>query len=288
MTDQSQNTTEDLLRFKREQHDLWNGDMGDIWVAEQAFIDGMIKPFEKLLVDAARATHPGSVLDVGCGNGTTTLAMARALPHGARLTGLDLSQQMITNAKKRSDHEDLAVDFICADAADYAFARETFDLITSRFGVMFFADPVAAFQNLRGAASRSCRGLFLVWRRPEDNAFMMTGQKAASAYLPQGAPKPMDAPGPFSLADPDRVSAVLKESGWSDPQFEAVDLTCCFPSCDLDMFLEKLAPIGPGFNDLNADLKDKVRRIVRDAYAPFITGGEVEFIASCWLIKTST
>src|SRR6185295_17722413 len=136
-----------------EQAALWNGPAGRAWVEAQELLDRMFEPFEDLLVNAIRAGSGSRALDVGCGTGSTTLAVARRLGPEGRCTGIDISASMIAAARVRAEREGTSAAFICADAQRYSFAPASFDTIVSRFGVMFFEDPVQAFANLRRAAA---------------------------------------------------------------------------------------------------------------------------------------
>ena len=147
-----------------EQSSIWNGDAGRAWVETEQLIEHMFKPIADLLMQDLRKQGRSKVLDVGCGTGGTTLAAARGLDAEGSCTGIDISQQMIAAAEVNARAQGLTTRFICADAQTYAFAPASFDLIMSRFGVMFFADPVAAFKNLRHAASEHAECRFIAWR----------------------------------------------------------------------------------------------------------------------------
>src|SRR5690349_6504607 len=148
----------DAREIADEQTKLWNGVAGRAWVDGQELTDRAYRPFEQLLVDAVTAATPDTgsprrVLDVGCGTGATTVAVARAVgPGGGQCVGVDISDPMIAAARVRATREQVPASFVRADAQDHAFEPDSFDVIISRFGVMFFADPVRAFANLRRAA----------------------------------------------------------------------------------------------------------------------------------------
>jgi ubiquinone/menaquinone biosynthesis C-methylase UbiE len=150
----SKEKTMDVTRqTEDEQTRLWNGPAGRAWVEAQELLDQVLKPFEDLLVKTVSAGSSGrQVLDVGCGTGSTTLATARLLGAKGRCIGIDISEPMIAAARARAERESTPASFICADAQSYAFEPATFDMIISRFGVMFFNDSVQAFVNLRRAA----------------------------------------------------------------------------------------------------------------------------------------
>src|SRR5687767_3075342 len=128
-----------------EQATLWNGSAASAWIELQAVLDQALEPFETLLVDEVRAQAARRILDVGCGTGATTLAVARSLGAAGDCTGIDISDPMIGVARSRAAREGTTASFICADAQTFPFQRATFDLIISRFGVMFFDDSVKAF-----------------------------------------------------------------------------------------------------------------------------------------------
>jgi ubiquinone/menaquinone biosynthesis C-methylase UbiE len=147
-----------------EQTKLWNGRAGHAWVEAQESLDQMLKPFEDLLVEAVSGGTAGRVLDVGCGTGSTTLAIARLLGAQGRCIGIDISEPMISAARLRAEREGTPASFICADAQTHVFEPAGFDMIVSRFGVMFFDDAVEAFANLRRAAGDDAELRFVAWR----------------------------------------------------------------------------------------------------------------------------
>lgn len=274
-------STEDL---RQEQSELWNGQLGDTWVRAQSFIDGMLRPFETLLVKTVADLGPRNVLDVGCGNGTTTLAIKRSLLKRAICTGVDLSKPMIENARRRAQAERLDAHFVYGDAGAHPFAPHQFDAVVSRFGVMFFAEPVVAFANLRRAAVHGAQLASLVWRGPEENDFMTAAARAARPLLPDAVVRDPTAPGPFSLADPDDARAVLNAASWRDASLQPHDVHCAFPTTELDFFLGKLAPIGADLTALSPNQRDKIAAAIRAAYERYIFGPEVRFVGRSWMI----
>ena len=138
--------------INREQSEMWNGPSGRAWIDMQALLDGVFKPLEDLMVAEAAKRPAGQVLDVGCGTGATTLAVARALGAKGHCVGLDISEPMIAVARDRAEREKSSAEFISADAQTHGFEPASFDLLLSRFGVMFFEDSVQAFSNLRRAS----------------------------------------------------------------------------------------------------------------------------------------
>jgi SAM-dependent methyltransferase len=272
------------MEARNEMSTLWNGAGGNAWVDLAPVLDQMFLGIETMLADAAAARGAERVLDVGCGTGATTMAIARRLGGGAACTGVDISAPMIEAAVARPADGFPAPEFIVADAAAYPFEAGAFDLLTSRFGVMFFDDPVAAFANLR-RGMREGGGLhFFCWRAPEDNPFMTAGTRATRHLLPEMPERRPGAPGQFAFADEDRVREILAGSGWEGIEVEPVDVPCVFPAAGLVGYLTRLGPVGQALGDEDESTRSAVLDALRDAYAPFLHGDEVRFTAACWSV----
>ena len=267
-----------------EQAARWNGPAGRAWVAAQEPLDRMFEPFERLLVDAVRAEGAGRVLDVGCGTGATTLAVARELASASGATGIDISEPMIALARTRAERSGVPATFIRASAQDHAFEPARFDLIVSRFGVMFFDAPARAFANLRGAARSRAALRAIAWRSAGENPFMTAAERAAAPLLPNLPPRRRDAPGQFAFADPQRVRALLEESGWGDTDLQPIDVACTLPEADLELYLSRMGPVGQALSDADERTRAQVSDVVRAAFAPYVHGSEVRFTAACWMV----
>lgn len=266
-----------------EQKALWNGTAGAAWVDAQQALDAMFEPIEALLVDAAVARCARRVLDVGCGTGATTLAIARALAGSGQATGIDVSAPMIDVARARAAREGTPARFVCDDAQVHAFPPARYDFLVSRFGVMFFEDPVRAFANLRRAAMEEASCRLVAWRSAAENPFMTAAERAAAPLLPSVARRP-DGPGQFAFAEPARVREVLEESGWSSIVIEPLDVACAFPEPALERYVSRMGPVGRLLHDADEATRARILDTVRPAFAPFVRGGEVRFTAACWAI----
>ncbi len=264
---------------------LWKGGAGNAWVEEQVVIDQMFRPIETLLVNAAASGAAERVLDVGCGTGGTTLALARRLGSGARCTGIDISEPMIASARMQARQEDLPVEFVCADAQHHVFEPGTFDVVVSRFGVMFFDDPVAAFANLRQATRAGGRLHVVVWRSAEENPFMTAAEHAARPLLPGLPVRQTDEAGQFGFAREGRVREIVTHAGWSGVRLEAVDVQCRFPESELLGYLSRMGPVGRALEGLEAGVRRRVIEEVRAAFNAFVSGGTVSFRAACWMVS---
>jgi len=273
-----------MTTVNEDQAKLWNGSAGQAWVDGQQLLDGMFEPFERLLVKEAQRQGSRRVLDVGCGSGATTLAIARGQGADAQAVGVDISQPLITLARQRSDRERLATQFICADAQTHGFEAAQFELVVSRFGVMFFDDFVQAFSNLRRACARGAQWRAITFRSPAENPFMTTAERAAAPLLPGLPPRRTDAPGQFALADRARVMSLLEAGGWADAVLERLDVECSFPASALDGYMSRLGPVGLYLAQADEATRTRVIGAVRAAFQQFVHGADVRFTAACWMV----
>ena len=268
------------------QHALWNGPAGEAWVEAQRILDQMFAPLATHLLDAIAPCTDAQVLDVGCGTGAVALAIAGRLGPEAHVIGVDLSAPMIALARERAQRAGLAVDFIVADAQQHAFAPGRLDRIVSRFGVMFFDDPVQAFGQLQRAAKRGGVLQALAWRGPDENAFMTTAERAAAPWL-QLPPRQPGAPGQFAFADQVRVEQILSDGGWEDIELLPLDVVCRIDRADLATYVSLLGPVGSALRngDLAADVRTHVLDAVLHAFEPFVDGDSVTFTGACWDVR---
>ena len=207
----------------REQREYWDGEGGLHWVAEADRYDTLNGRFGERIVSALELNGGERALEVGCGNGALAIeAAARVAPTGTVL-GIDLSGPMLGLARDRADRRGADnVSFEQADAQSHPLPAESFDAVFSRFGVMFFADPVAAFRNIARATKARGRLVFACWQDITKNDWLMVPAGAALAHVPFPALGEPGAPGPFSLAEPERINEVLGAAGWSSITLEDI------------------------------------------------------------------
>jgi SAM-dependent methyltransferase len=206
-----------------EQAEAWNSEEGLHWAAHAERYDAMSAAFNQPLLDAAAIGETDSVLDVGCGNGQTTRLAARRASRGTAV-GLDLSGPMLARASDLAVGEGLTnVVFEQGDAQVHTFVPASFDVAISRFGVMFFADPVAAFRNLGKALRAGGRLAFVCWQQLSSNEWLLVPVGAALEHVPMPDLGPPGAPGPFSLAEPNHIQDVLGSAGFEPVTVTALD-----------------------------------------------------------------
>jgi SAM-dependent methyltransferase len=262
----------------------WNDTAGRTWADLQELIDRQLEPLGARGIRMLAPAAGERILDVGCGAGATTLALARAVGPTGAVVGVDISRPLLDRARHRALCA-ANVSFIEADAQTHAFALASFDAVFSRFGVMFFAEPAAAFANLRRALKPGGRLAFICWRTPAESPIMTLPAQAAAPHLPPLPPPEPDAPGPFAFADPDRVRRILAEAG-----LEAVEITPhdeLIGSGDLETSLRLARNIGPLSRILreNPHLADKAMAAVRDALAPHEGPDGVKLNAAVWIVR---
>lgn len=264
---------------------LWNGASGCAWVDAQTLLDGMYRPLQDLLLESVPTGGAVRILDVGCGTGSVVLAAAQRLDRDGESTGVDISEPMIALARERALAVGASARFIVADAQTHAFEPARFDLILSRFGLMFFQDPIQAFANLLQATKPGGELCAVVWRGAADNPFMTAAERAAAPLMPDLPVRPVEGPGQFAFADPQHVRAILSGSGWIDVDIRPVDVVCTFPASELTYYLSRLGPVGLALQAVDEPERARILETVRAAFAPYVHGTEVRFVAACWRVR---
>lgn len=267
----------------------WTSDAGPEWVDHEAEFDHLLEPFGRAALDAL-ALRPGeSVLDVGCGFGTTVIEAAELVGPTGRVVGIDVSPVMIERAELRAQMRMLdTASFLVADAQVHHFERPV-DTIVSRFGVMFFDDPVAAFSNLHSVVRPGGRMAFVCWQSMADNPWISVSAVSWAPFLPEPpAPLLPGAPGPFAFADPDRVRSILADSGWT-----AVEVAPFLTDArlgggrGLEGAVDQSLATSTGRAlraALPADRFDQAVDALRDSLRAHLVDGEVILPAAAWVV----
>ena len=267
------------------QIDYWNAVAGETWVRFQEQLDRQLEP---LGLEAIRALAPAEgerIIDIGCGCGQSSLELSTRVGPAGRVLGVDISTPMLEIARRRPAPVAAAqAEFRQIDAQTGELGSAVFDAAFSRFGVMFFADPVAAFGNIAGALTPGGRLGFVCWRPFQDNPWMRAPMEAAMALLPPLPPPDPTAPGPFAFADPDRVRAILAEAGFNDISITPFD--ALIGGGDVDQTLNLTFRVGP----LGAALRehpgsaDAVAGAVRKVLLGYQTPDGVLMPAAVWIV----
>jgi SAM-dependent methyltransferase len=265
----------------------WNGPAGQRWADRQAEQDVVLGPVADLLIDRAKPATGERVIDVGCGSGVTTIAFAQKVAPSGHAFGIDISAPMLARARA-SAPKDLPVDFALADATVYPFVSASFDLLASRFGVMFFADPVASFANMRKALRPTGRLAFACWREPRENPFFMAPLQAAYKHVPKLPQQGPEDPGPFAFASEARVRGILGGAGFTGVEMEACPLLLDSAiGRGLDGAVQGALAIGPVSRALDGQpeaLRVAAANSIREALTPFVRGDSVLLPASVWIV----
>jgi len=265
------------------QAEHWNsGEDAVHWTANQERYDRMLEPFTAMILRAATLRAGSRVLDVGCGCGSTTLAAARLVMPG-QAVGIDLSGPMLARARSAG-----GALFEQGDAQVHPFEPASFDTVISRFGTMFFADPVAAFANVRSATRPGGRLIFVCWQPRSANQWLLIPAAALAEHVPPLA-APDGGPGMFAFADPDRLRHVLAASGWRDIQTTAEHaqiLVGGSGSVDDAVRFIRAGSIGRTMLDgADAGTVDRAVASLRAALAPYADADGVRLGAGVWLVE---
>jgi ubiquinone/menaquinone biosynthesis C-methylase UbiE len=265
----------------------WNGPGGQHWTDRQQAQDTLLAPVANLLIDRAGVKAGMRIFDVGCGCGATTIAFAEKVGPTGYALGIDISAPMLARARQIAP-AGLAADFVLADATVYPFDPASFDLLVSRFGVMFFAEPALSFANMRGALRPSGRLAFACWREPRDNPWMMTSLQAAYKHVPKLPQLGPEDPGPFAFASEARVNRILSEAGFSGIAMERCDLSLDVGiGRGLNAAVQAALEIGPASRALEgqpSDMRAAATISIREALTPFVRGQAVMLPASIWIV----
>lgn len=265
---------------------FWKEEGGEKWVKNIELLENELVHLGQLLLERCNVSPGELVLDVGCGGGVTSLALADRTGPSGRVVGADVSALILEVAKKRGQGIE-NLEFKISDAGNDDLGMESFDLVTSRFGLMFFTRPVAAFCNLRRMLKAEGRMVFLCWRTFEENPWMAEPTAAVFSILPQPerpAPDP-DAPGPFSLGEANRLQFVMKSAGFREVSLEPVDTAMNLG--DMEEAIYMATQIGPAAKALEEATEEKRTAAVKTLQAllkKYETSEGVCVPGACWLV----
>lgn len=270
-----------------DQRALWNGPDAEFWVREQERMDRTLAPVVAPLLSFAAPVAGSTVVDVGCGCGATTIELARAVGPAGRVIGVDVSESMLGLARERLRGFGNAACRL-GDAAELSLGDIGAELLVSRFGVMFFGNPVGAFANLRTALVPGGRLRFACWRPIGENPWLQIPLHAVYEHAPR-MPKPQpEEPGPFSFSDTSRVERILNGAGFGAISFTPLDIQIDLaPAGTLEDAVMQSSSIGPAKRALK-DQPDDVRAAaiesIRRALASYASASGVKLAGAVWLV----
>lgn len=270
------------------QIEYWNDVRAGGWLEHQDQLDGLIAPLGEAALAAARPAPGERVLEVGCGTGASALALARAVGPEGHVTALDIVGAFLERVAARAAAEGLGrIETLCADAQIHDFPHAAFDLVFSRLGIMFFADPPAAFANLRRALAPDGRLAFVCWQALPRNPWVMRPMQVAAQVIELPAPPAPGTPGPFSLADPDRVRAILDGAGFRDVTVDAFE-TDLHIGADLDAALHLALNVGPLsgiLREAGEEARAEVAPLLRAELEQHARNDGVHLGAAAWVVR---
>ncbi len=265
------------------QAQYWDDQAGQTWVEMQPLLDVQLAPLGASVIDALDPRQGEHVLDIGCGCGATALALASRVVPGGAVLGLDISGPMLDVARREAAGLP-GLSFMQADAQTARFDT-VFDAAFSRFGVMFFADPAAAFANIRAALRPGGRLAFVCWRAPAENPWMMVPLEAALGLLPEMPQSDPDAPGPFAFARAGRVNDILAGAGFTGIELAPLDTQIGgFPLNEALTLALRVGPLGKVLREKPA-LREPVTGAVREALAKHETPRGVWLESATWVVS---
>jgi len=268
----------------------WNGPAGERWVSRQETQDALLAPAGEALLARAKVQPGERVLDIGCGWGGMSIELARRVAPGGRVLGLDVSGPMLARARTLQP-PGLPLEFVQGDATVYPFEAGAAGLLFSRFGVMFFGDPLRAFANLRTGLRRGARVAFACWRELAANPWLMLPLEEAYRHVPRLPEAGPEDPGAFSFASAARVRAILERAGFAAIEFEPVGLSLDLATGrGLESALGTAIGIGPAARALEGQpvqLKAAATAAIRAALARHLVGEQVLLAGSIWIVSAA-
>ncbi len=266
-----------------EQAAFWNGPGGESWLAAYERIARSIGEVGEIVLAAAKAQPGEHVVDIGCGTGGTTAALARAVGPGGHVLGVDISEPLIARARAQQLEN---ASFAVGDAGTHDFQAGHYDLVFSRFGVMFFADAVAAFRNIHRALKPSGRMVFLAWRTPQENPWATVPVRAAQPFLPP-QPKPPEDVGQFSFGDRNRVERILADAGFGAARIEPLDRPIWIGDSVAEVVANagRFGPLARALAGAEPAAIERAKQAITEALRPHEKTDGVRLPGACWLVE---
>lgn len=264
--------------------------MGHAWVSQQAIISDVFASVTRVSLDAAALKTGERAIDIGCGTGDTLFEIAKTVGPSGAVLGVDVSVPMLDLARHRAAEAKLTnTSCALADATSYAFEPRWADLVYSRFGVMFFEDPIKAFTNIRSSMKPSGRLVFVCFRSMQESPWFRVPIEAARPHVPPQPPADPTAPGMFSFAREDRLRGILSESGFRDIVLQATDVPIHGKDIDQSMaFITQAGPLPALLDKASGEQRARAIEAVRSALAEKIGADGNGLHVGLWLVSAAT
>ena len=279
-------------QLQQEQTEYWNGQGGETWLAQFDVIDQFLVPFQTAVLDAAGIRDGEFAIDIGCGTGGTALPLAQKAGPSGHVLGVDISEPLIAEAKRRAEKAGVSnVGFEVADAGTYEFEPHKADLLFSRFGVMFFGDSFGAFKNIRKGIKPGGRVAFVCWQEIQKNPFFLVPMGAAFEVLPPPEPQPPRTPGPFAFGEKDYLLDILKTADFGNVEIEGFAAEMAVPDdFSAERAAEFFVTFGPTkrlLEEQPTDIVEKVRSKITTALDSHVVNQKVKLEGAVWLVKAT-
>lgn len=276
--------TDQLGEANADQISFWNSEPGKKWILFQESLDTVFQSVNDRLLERANPLPGERVLDIGCGTGATTMEFASKVGPTGSTVGIDVSRQLLDHAEERRnggqfDH----IEYLLVDAQTHVFDPDGFDLLTSRFGVMFFGDPIAAFRNLAVALRPGGRLSVVSWAAMVGNPWFEAPRDAAVSQLGKPAPTPPTVPGPLAFAEVDYVLKILRQAGFSNCSADTEQVNLFHPGSveDVAYLASNIGPSARIVKEFNGSPEDvaEIGRGVAEAFQQYAVDGGVRIPA---------
>ena len=266
----------------KEQEELWNGRLGKGFLNAGDYIDRLVAPFTQKVIEAVDPKPDDRILDIGCGGGSTTMLLAEA---GADIRGIDISEKMISSAKNRS--KDISnISFETGDAADISLSP-VYSKIFSRFGVMFFSNPVSAFNNLRKGLRPGGSITFICWQAMGKNRWINFAAETLLPFQPKNLPKPDPRnPGGFAFGEKAYIEEILRKSNYADIRINPLETEFNLGKSveEIMFFNENVGPLSGLLQTLDDSDSAKATQALRDKVEDLMDGDDLFLSAAAWLV----
>ena len=281
-----------MSEVNKNQRDFWSGKGGDIWVERQNAMDTMLSHLGEAALNKLNLNEGENVLDIGCGCGHTTLNIAKRISPDGQVTGLDISEPMLKRAKESANEMSISnASFNCVDVQTDDIGEEVYSAAFSRFGVMFFEDPVAAFCNINKSLITGASLSFVCWQSPALNPWQSLFIEAVKKYVDLPSPPPRS-PSPFAFMESEYVSSILEESNFQNIMIEGHEAEVnMFSGRSLSDSVKDYISINPVVSGMLKDSteqeKTEIINSAIEAFSPYYSAKGLMFPSATWLVTTT-